>query len=298
MAGGMRVETGEFAFILNPVAGTGFAVETMGKIEAVLKERGLAYRVYRTERPRHATELARRLAEDSGIQAVISVGGDGTAFEVASGVMGTGKPMGLIPAGTGNDFIKTAMIPKDPLEALDVVLRGKTDLVDMGRLNEGSFLNVGGTGFDVTVLDFAESLKQRYKGLTPYFLGLLKAITHYKPVHLKLEIDGKKEEGEYLICSVSNGRFFGGGIPICPVAELEDGKLDVILVENVPRRKIPFYLPGLMMGKILKYRVARHILAEEVRLEGKNMRVNADGEIFSMDQVTFGIRKKVLKLIR
>ena len=292
------METGEYAFILNPIAGNGFALETMEKIETEMKQRGLPYRVLRTESPGNATELARRLANEPGIRAVISVGGDGTAFEVASGMMNTGKPMGLIPAGTGNDFIKTAKIPKDPMEALEVALRGNTSQVDMGRLNEGSFLNVCGTGFDVTVLDYAESLKQRYRGLMPYFLGLLKSIAHYKPVRLKVEIDGKREEGEYLICSVANGRFIGGGIPICPAAELEDGKLDVILVENVPRWKIPFYLPGLMMGRILNFRIARHVLAEEVRLEGENMRVNVDGEIFSMERVTFGIRKKALNLIR
>ena len=292
------METGEYAFILNPIAGNGFALETMEKIEAVMKQRDLPYRILRTECPGNATELASQLAEEPGVRAVISVGGDGTAFEVASGVMNTGKPMGLIPAGTGNDFIKTAKIPKDPMEALEVALRGNATRVDMGRLDEGSFLNVCGTGFDVTVLDYAESLKQRYRGLTPYFLGLLKAIAHYKPVRLKVEIDGKREEGEYLICSVANGRFIGGGIPICPAAELEDGKLDVVLVENVPRRRIPFYLPGLMMGRILNFRVARHVLAEEVRLEGENMRVNVDGEIFSMERVTFAIRKKALNLIR
>ena len=292
------METGTYAFILNPIAGNGFAVETMGRIEAALRERGVAYRVSRTEGPGHGTELARQIAAEEGIRAVISVGGDGTAFEVASGVMGTGKPMGLIPAGTGNDFIKTAKIPKDPMAALEVALEGKAAPVDMGRLNEGSFLNVCGTGFDVTVLDYAQSLKQRYRGLMPYFLGLLKAIAHYKPVRLKLEIDGQREEGEYLVCSIANGRYIGGGIPICPAAEIEDGKLDVVLVESVPRRKIPFYLPGLMMGKILNFRIARHILAEEILLEGENMRVNVDGEIFSMSQAAFSIRKKVLNLIR
>ena len=125
------METGEYAFILNPIAGNGFALETMEKIETVMKQRGLPYRILRTENPGNATELARRLAEEPGVRAVISVGGDGTAFEVASGMMNTEKPMGLIPAGTGNDFIKTAKIPKDPMEALEVALRGKTSWVDM-----------------------------------------------------------------------------------------------------------------------------------------------------------------------
>lgn len=286
------------AFILNPIAGNGFALETMEKIEAALKVKGREYQVFRTERPMQAAKIAKELSGSSEVRAVASVGGDGTAFETASGLMGTGKPMGIIPAGTGNDFIKTVGIPKDPMEALESFLNGNAVLIDMGRLNEGSFLNVCGTGFDVTVLDNAESLKEKYRGLTPYFLGLLKAIFHYRPVHLEVTADGDTEEGDYLICSVANGRYIGGGIPICPEADPGDGMLDLVLVQNVPRRRIPLYLPGLMMGKLLKYGITRHRLVREVRISGNGLRVNVDGEIFSMDQAEFAIRKKVLRLIR
>ena len=285
------------AYIVNPTAGNGFALETMEKIGESLKARGLAYRVLRTEKPGHAMALARDLAAEAGVRAVVSVGGDGTAFEVACGLAGTGKPMGIIPGGTGNDFIKTAGIPRDPMAALELILSGEPSPVDMGGLNEGGFLNVCGTGFDVTVLDNAESLKRKYRGLLPYFLGLLKAIFRYRPVHLKLIVDGEAEEGDYLICSVANGRYIGGGIPICPAAEIRDGMLDVVLVENVARRKIPLYLPGLMMGRVLRFRITRHRLAREVILEGKNLRVNVDGEIFSMDRVRFAVRPGVLNLI-
>ena len=285
------------AYILNPIAGNGFALKTMEQLELAMKERKIPYRVFRTERPMHAAELAKTLSGDPEVQAVVSVGGDGTAFEVASGLAGSGKPMGIIAAGTGNDFIKTAGIPKDPSQALEVILRHKPHPVDLGRLNDGFFLNVCGTGFDVMVLDQAESLKKKYHGLLPYFLGLLKAITHYSPVRLKITADGRTEEGEYLICSVANGRFIGGGIPICPTAEIRDGKLDLVLVRNVPRWKIPFYLPGLMMGKILGFRIAEHRLAEKVFLEGHQLRVNVDGEIFPMDKVEFGIRPGALELL-
>ena len=285
-------------FILNPAAGSGFALETMERITAVMKERGLPFQVYRTEYPLHATELASACRDDPEVRAVISVGGDGTAFEAAGGLIGSGKPLGIIPAGTGNDFIKTAGIPKDPMQALEVVLRGETVPVDMGTLNEGSFLNVCGTGFDVQVLDNAESLKSKYRGLLPYFLGLLKAIVHYQPVHLRLKADGREEEGDYLVCSVANGRFIGGGIPICPAADISDGKLDLVLVKNVPKRRIPFYLPGLMAGRILRFGITQHRLVDEVTFEGRGLRVNVDGEIYSMDRASFSIRKNVLTLIR
>ena len=285
------------AFIVNPVAGHGFALEAMTKAEDILRERKRQWRVYRTERPGHATELAQRLGMDPDVRAVIAVGGDGTAFEVASGMAGSGKPMGILPAGTGNDFIKSTGIPKEPMKALELILTGTPAPADIGSLNDGCFLNVGGTGFDVTVLDNTEKLKGKYRGLTPYLLGLLKAIFQYRPVHLKLTVDGETEEGDYLICSVANGRYFGGGIPICPVADVHDGFLDLVQVENVPRWKIPFYLPGLVFGRVLSFRYTRHRLVKEVRMEGEKLRVNADGEIFPMDQVCFAVRPGKLMLI-
>lgn len=288
----------EYAFILNPAAGTGFAVTTFEKIEAILQERKIGYRLLKTEYPGHATELARALSADPEISAVISVGGDGTAFETASGLVGTGKPFGIIPAGTGNDFIKCVHLPKDPLQALELILNGTPKETDMGLLNDGRFLNVCGTGFDVQVLDYAESAKKRFRGLTPYLIGLIKAIFHYHPVHLKITADGEEMEGDYLVCSVANGQYIGGGIPICPVADASDGLLDFVLIGNIPRRRIPLYLPGLLMGKDLSFKMTRHKRVRQVSIEGSGMRLNVDGEIFSMEKAEFAILPGSLLLYR
>ena len=87
------------------------------------------------------------------------------------------------------------------------------------------------------------------------------------------------------------------GVESCRAGELLMCKLDLVLVRSVPRWRIPFYLPGLMLGKILGFRISAHRLAEHVSLEGKQLRVNVDGEIFPMDRVDFGIRPGVLKLL-
>ena len=287
-----------YAFIVNPAAGTGFALTTMQKLEEKMTAASVAYRVFRTERPGHATELAAQLAADEEITAVVSVGGDGTAGEVAAGLTGTGKAMGIIPAGTGNDFIKTAGIPNDPDKAFDMLLSGKAAAIDTGTVNDRFFLNVCGTGFDVTVLDYAESEKEKHRGLTPYFLGLIKAITHYKSIQLAVTADGEKEEGAYLVCSIANGRFIGGGIPICPAADVQDGFLNLVLIQSVHRWQIPFYLPGLMMSRDLKFRITMHRKVKTVLIEGNNLRINIDGDIQPMDRAEFRINPASLLLIR
>ena len=287
-----------YAFIVNPTAGTGFASATMQRLEEKLKDGGVAYRVFRTEGPGHATKIASDLAGEDEVAAVVSVGGDGTAGEVAAGLTGTDKPMGIIPAGTGNDFIKSAGIPNDPDKALEVLLNGRETRIDTGTVNESFFLNVCGTGFDVTVLDFAESEKEKHRGLTPYFLGLIKAIFHYRSVCLTLTADGENEKGHYLICSIANGRYIGGGIPICPAADIEDGRLDLVMIRNIRRWQIPFYLPGLMMSRDLKFRITRHRKVTSVLIEGTDMRINIDGDIRSMSRAEFRIRPASLVLIR
>ena len=287
-----------YAFIVNPAAGTGYAVATMEKLEKIIQSHGDQYSIFRTERPGHGTDLAAELSRDESVTAVVSVGGDGTAGEIAAGLTGTGKPMGIIPAGTGNDFIKSAGIPSDPEKALEKVFTGKAEAVDTGTVNHRFFLNVCGTGFDVTVLDYAESEKEKHRGLTPYFLGLLKAIFHYKSIQLTITADGEKLDGQFLICSIANGQYIGGGIPICPAADIRDGLMDLVMIRNVRKWQIPFYLPGLMMSKDLKFKITGHRRVSEVMLEGNDLRINIDGDIVSMSRAVFRINPGSLLLIR
>ena len=287
----------QYVLIVNPVAGNGFALNVLEKAEAVLQDREFEYTVVRTEHPRHATALARKASADENVRAVFSVGGDGTAGEVAAGLAGTGKAMGIIPAGTGNDFIKALHLPKDPIKALDFLLSHDAAPVDTGTVNGEFFLNVCGTGFDVTVLDYAEKNKAKTRGLTPYFLGLLEAIFHYRPLRLTVTRDGKRETIDALICSVANGQYIGGGIPICPSADPTDGLIDLVMIKGIPRWRIPFYLPGLMMSGALRFRITRHETVQKVLVEGNGLRVNIDGDIRSMEKAEFAVHPGSLMLI-
>ena len=286
-----------YAFILNPTAGSGYAKQVMNQIAGMLDEWRMEYRVLETSCPGNATEIARELAIHAEISTVVAVGGDGTASEVAAGLAGTGKTMGIIPAGTGNDFIKTVRIPKDPAAAMKFMLDRPPRPVDTGSINGGFFLNVCGTGFDVTVLECAEEKKKKYRGLMPYFLGLLKAIRVYAPSRLEITFDDRHEDSEYLVCSIANGKIIGGGIPICPAADVRDGKLDLVMIRNVPRWRIPFYLPGLMMAKDLTFRITEHVRTEAVTIRGQGLKFNIDGEIRRMDEARFEVRPQSLMLI-
>lgn len=283
-------------FIVNPAAGNGLSTKVEAELKQLLDSRGIVYRFMHTDHPGHATHLAAKAAAE-GSTTVVSVGGDGTAFEVACGLYGTGVPMGIIPAGTGNDFIKTSGTPKKTEEALDFILNSKPRLADICTVGRRRFLNVCGTGFDVTVLDYMNEAKKHFRGILPYLIGLVRAIRHYKPAHVRLTLDdGTVEEREMLICAIANGRYFGGGIPICPVADISDGLLDVVIVDHKPRWMIPLYLPALLMGKVLTFPFSKHLLCRRAEMVSPGMRLQIDGEVFTENRVEFSVEQGKLLL--
>ena len=276
--------------IVNPVAGTGFALTVGQKVDAILTERGIEHNVRYTESVGHATQLAREAAQQ-GVTTVLCVGGDGTLNETAAGLVGTQTALGVIPAGTGNDFIKVIGTPKKWDEALDYVLTHPAHPLDTGIINDSFFINVCGAGFDVMVLEYALKAKKHARGIWPYLYGVLAAIKAFKPFEMLVEIsDDLKLKGKYMICSIANGRYIGGGIPIMPRALVDDGMLDVLVVDNVPSWRIPFYLPALLGGTLLKTKIAHHYRTPRCQLTSHNMRLNMDGEIVPMETARFEIR--------
>ena len=272
-----------YVLIFNPTAGNGLARKVQQELALELEKRGIAFTFMQTMHPGHATELAAKAAQDENVEAVIAIGGDGTAFEVASGLKGTGKPFGIIPAGTGNDFIKTTKTVKKPVEALNAILSGTPRKADVATVNGRMFLNVCGCGFDVTTLEYMTEAKKHFKGILPYLIGLVRGIRHYRPVHVHVETNGEVIDQDALICAVANGRFFGGGIEICPAASIDDGMLDIVLLDHKPRWMIPFYLPLLLFGRVLKFPFTRHIRTQHVRIDSPGMKLQIDGEIFLLD---------------
>ena len=285
-----------YIFIVNPAAGNGYALKSEQCLRMALDNAGVAYEFVHTSHPEDATRLAREAAEKTGCEGIIAVGGDGTAYEVACGLMDSHVPMGIIPAGTGNDFIKTVNIPKKPLEALERIIHGKARPVDIGRLNQRMFLNVCGTGFDVQTLEYTLAAKKYVRGILPYLIGLIRAIFSYKPVHVSFIVDGETQERDVLLCSVANGRFIGGGIPVCPDAKPDDGLMDMVIVETKPRWKIPFYLPGLLMGRIDQFKITTHKRCRAMTIKSQGMKLNVDGEILCLDQADFEIMPGKLML--
>lgn len=281
--------------IVNPIAGCGYALKVLEQVQRVLTARNLPFRVMRTEYPGCAAKLAQEAVE-MGCEAVYVIGGDGTFSEVARGLAGSGIPIGLIPAGTGNDFVKTLGTPKEPMAALDFILSHEPRPCDAIDLNGQMFLNVAGAGFDVTVLENVADFGGKIRGLLPYLVGLIRAIWKHQPLRLTYTVDGKTQTKDALLCIAANGKWIGGGIPICPDAVPNDGKIDFMVVGHQPRWKVPYYLVRMMMKQILNFPFTEHVLCDKVTVSSPGMHVEVDGEIIPCEHAEFTMHPGALML--
>lgn len=286
-------------FIVNRVSGNGRGLARWSRIEPVLKERGIPYRVAFTERPGHATELAREAAK-TGVRAVVAVGGDGTVNEVGNGLIGTDVPFGYIPAGSGNDFATAQGIPKDPVKALDRVLKHSPRRVDTADFGGRVMVSSIGIGFDGQVAKTVNESKWKQRwGKGSYAIGVLKELRRFQPTRVTLEVDGQviREEGVWLI-AVANVSCYGGGMKICPEAKNDDGLLDICLVRGISRWKLLRLFPLVFSGKHVNYPYVVMLRGAEIRVSAERpLVVHADGEIVGETPVVISVRPQSLTLL-
>ena len=284
--------------ICNPTAGNGRAKHICNDIQTALTNKNIPYTCLFTSARGHATVLAAE-AVSKGAESVLAIGGDGTAYEVATALKGTNTALGIIPAGTGNDFIKTLGYPRDPIQALEHILSHPPVKTDVGSMGDRIFLNEIGTGFDVTVLEYAEKAKKYCRGLLPYLYGVIRTMFSYKPLELTYKIDDEETVYEKaLVCGVANGGIIGGGIVIAPEAKVDDGLFDVVIVRYIPRWRILPYLPKLLAGKVLTFPETIFCRAKKVTFSAPNMLVNIDGELQKLPQVTLSVAENALLIHR
>ena len=271
--------------ICNPTAGNGRAKKIGEMTREKLEAKGIPFRLFWTEHPGHAAILAKE-ASEAGVDTVLSVGGDGTAFEAAQGLAGSDTALGLIPAGTGNDFAKALGSPKTPEAALEFVLSHPPKKTDAGEINGRMFINEIGTGFDVSVLDYAEKAKKYCRGLMPYLYGVLQTMFRFHSISVTYSIDGKPSvTQEAFVVAVANGGMIGGGIPIAPEAKVDDGLFDFLIIGKIRKRNLLPRLIGLMRGKIMSFPETTFVRASSIVFSSPKMRVNIDGEIVNESQV-------------
>ena len=273
------------ALIVNPTSGRGIGQELGEQSRRLLHEAGhdvvhVSGRDYQQARARAHEVVA------DGVDTVVVVGGDGMVHLGVNLCAGTSSRLAVVAAGTGNDFARNLGLPvRDPRAAVALLAEGGTRRIDLGRVSHGAagetwFGGVLGAGFDAVVAARAQRMSWP-RGQMRYNLAVLRELPVFRPIAYAVELDGHRIETHAMLVAVANTTSFGGGMRVCPEADVADGYLDVMIVHAL---SIPAFLrvfPKVYSGTHTTHPAVEIHRARRIRLEASGIHSQADGETFA-----------------
>ena len=280
-----------YHIISNPAAGKDKAKKSLERVKDVFLHAGKKVETHISLCARDPMRIARELTERGETQ-IIAHGGDGTLHEVLNGLHDPSKcNLGLIPAGTGNDFAEKIGIPSDVERAAQLILQTEAKPTDYLLVDNVRCMNVGGIGIDVDVLERCQHGK--IKGKIKYLVSLIQSLFTYKGCKVQVESEGVSEERDVLVAAFCNGSYFGGGIKICPPADIEDGKLNAMIIDCIGGKwKIVKAFITLMKGKVMEYPDKLHFLCDKMQIIPKKpCPAQLDGEIYKDLSLCISVQK-------
>lgn len=283
--------------IVNPAAGKGLGARLAPTLAAELVHAGLAADIVTSPAPLEGARLASAAVED-GYERVIAVGGDGTASEVANGLVGSGVALGLYPIGSGNDFARALGYPRKRKDLARFLARATPRRIDVGEVNGRVFVNAAGVGIDGHVAERIVASARVVGPTLGYFVGALVSIATYRPRQMRITIDGTERSGRHLIAVAANGTHFGSGMHVAPAAKLDDGLLDIVVGGDLGRWASVVALAKLYRGthvdgvRVLSFR-ARSLLVEL----DEPQPMEADGEASRSATLRITVRPQALTVL-
>jgi YegS/Rv2252/BmrU family lipid kinase len=255
--------------------------------------------VARTSGPGDAERFAREAA-GRGCGPIVCVGGDGTLREVASGIMQSpARPvLGIVPAGSGNDFARTLGLPRDPVKAARVAIGDSSGPVDVGTCNAEYFLNVAGVGLDTEAARAVNTRSgNRSRGRATYVIQALRELRHYVNPDFTITLDDEVIATRSILVEVANGCYFAGGMKVAPAADPADGWLDICIGGDLSRREALMLLPAIFLGMHGRHHKVSFHRAQRIRLEGpEGLAVQLDGEVIGSLPAEIGIMPGALQI--
>lgn len=268
--------------IINPLSGHGRHQVQIDAHTAlaheVLTARGLSVTIRLTTRAGDARTFAQE-AVAAECDLVVVWGGDGTINEAASALIHTDVPMGIVPAGSGNGLASDLLIPFDARAALHLAATGRTRAIDAGQVDDCVFFNIAGVGIDAVIAARFNTRGLQQRGLAAYFQLSAAELLRYRCQTYEIAIEQERVEQRAMLVAFANGRQYGNRLLIAPGARLDDGLLEVVIVEPLPLIAIAWRLPSLFRGTLQPGRGVTMRAAKEVRLRAAGaIPFHVDGE--------------------
>jgi len=276
-------EIGRVTLLTNPMAGHGNAPHAAERAVARFQECGVDVTEIVGRDPTHARELV-DAALAHGTDALVVAGGDGVISLALQSLAHSNIPLGIIPAGTGNDHAREYGIPVgDPAAAVDVIVAGHTETIDLGHIRgadgtETWFGTIAATGFDSLVSDRVNRMRWPH-GRMRYNLAIVAELSQLHPLPFRLVLDGEREVvTDLTLAAFGNTRSYGGGMLICPGADHADGMLDITMVSSGSRLKLVRLFPTIFKGTHVELDEVTTARARTIRVECPGINAYADGE--------------------
>jgi YegS/Rv2252/BmrU family lipid kinase len=284
--------------IVNPNAGGGKGRKLFPLIRQKLLDRKMSFHLQFADSAEHVTQLCRQ-AQSEGYNFIVSCGGDGTHHRALQAMVGSRFILGLMPAGTGNDFPGNLGIKEDLDFFCDLLLKGKIRKIDVIQVDTGEYMaGVGGIGFDSEVNGIANRISRFVGGRAAYvFPVLLKTLT-YQPKQVSLQVDNERRQGKVLMVAFGNIKSYGKGMQITPLAEPDDGLLDICWIDPVKTFRLYRFFPTVFSGEHLEMPEVHYYRSTTARVESTDpMDFYGDGEFICKTPFTLRVIPQSLRVL-
>jgi YegS/Rv2252/BmrU family lipid kinase len=268
-----RTGSYSYLFIINPKAGKGRFRKLIPYIKSNFPSH-IPYDIVISQFPGEARDMIRKRFDEYDV--FVAAGGDGTVNEVSGELINSGKLLGLIAIGSGNGLARSMGIPLDYRKALEVLIKSGTRRIDTIKINDRTFINMAGTGFDGYVARRFEGSGKR--GIIPYAKIVPRAIISHKPQVFSIQVDGVKMTKKAYMISIANTTQFGGGAHICPPARPDDGIAHLVILRSFRYFLIPGMAVRLFAGNIQKSKAIEIYHGKNLIISGDKLCTHIDGE--------------------
>lgn len=301
-----------YFFILNPTAGGGKAAKLWPQIEQLLLKENRSFKMAESKAIGHATTLVAQ-AVAQGYRQIVAVGGDGTGHEVANGILiqqkcpSTEICFGILPVGTGNDWIKTYGIPNDWRKAWRIIAVGNKRVQDVGIVHYQSeglnqqryFINVAGLFYDAVVTRASNRPRKNHRKKTALYYKylIIKCLFQYRPIKACVRFDGQEVRDSFYSLNVGIGIYSGGGAQFVPQAIPDNGRFALTLIRSIPKWEVIWNTSRIYNGTLDKHRKVDMLQADYVQIKSEAAQaipVEADGEFLGYGPVRFELLPKAL----
>jgi diacylglycerol kinase (ATP) len=268
-------------FIINPISGIHKKTDIPNLIEKHIDHERFVYDIAYSEYRKHAIEIARE-ASKTGIDIICAVGGDGSVHEVGTALIGTNTHLAIIPVGSGNGLARHLNIPLNVKDAILCINDNKYIHMDTVKVNDKTFLGVGGYGFDAIVAKEFDTGKKR--GLRGYILTIIKEFFKYNPLNVSIDVDGKVKTLPVVLCTVANSSQFGNGFTVSPESDVTDGQLELCILKPFSVWSAPSIAYNFFRKRSHKSRFSEIIRFKNAKIKISNGMAHYDGEPIEVNE--------------